>query len=60
MKNKLDLGMMLILILSSIFTLGMINIAMFLIDGITPKEFFNSKLNPILKTQSEEVGGKIK
>lgn len=47
--KQLDKGVLTLLIISSIITLGIINLAMYLIDGITPKEFFSPKDNIYLE-----------
>ncbi len=50
MKNKeeRDWLITLLLVVSSIITLGVINLLMYIIDGITPKDFFSLESNSLL------------
>jgi len=48
-EMKRDWEITSILIGSSILTLGIINLVMYLIDDITPQEFFDLEMNPLLQ-----------
>ena len=46
---KMNKPVLALLIFCSIFTLGIFNLLMYLVDGITPKEFFSPETNPFLE-----------
>jgi len=53
-KHERDWVMTFIILIVSLLTCGLINLLMYLIDGITPKQFFSIKNNPFMIK-----GGKI-